>query len=67
MQLEFHFDPRTEPVDDRHETVHGEPSEVRVANARKIGCGDLGAAVGGTYAQAFPVERVDDLELLATP
>jgi hypothetical protein len=60
MQLDFHFDSGTEAVDDLHEPVHCETSEIRVANSRKIGSGDSGAPVGGAHAQAFAIKRTND-------
>src|ERR1035437_1751468 len=56
----FDFDPRTEPVDDRHKTIDCKPPEVGITDAREICRGNAGAAVGGAHGQEFPVERLDD-------
>ena len=50
----------TEPVDDRHKAIDRETVQVCVADAREVGRGDAGTAMGGTDGQAFTVERLDD-------
>lgn len=57
---DLHLDARSEPVDDRHEAIHGEPPEVRIADAREVRRRNAGAAVRGAHSQVFPVERLDD-------
>ena len=58
--FQFHIDARSEPVDDRHEAIHGEAPEVRITNAREVGRRRARAAMRAAHAQAFPVERLDD-------
>src|SRR6058998_339572 len=61
MHPDFHFHPRPEPVDDRHEAVHGEPPQLRMADAGEVcGC-NPGAVVRGPHSQVFAIERLDDL------
>src|ERR1017187_9807637 len=59
--LDLHFDSRSEPVDDQHEPIEGEPPEIRVPNPREVGRGNPGAALCAAYAQPFPVQCPDDL------
>jgi len=56
--LDPYFDARAEPVDYRDEAVDGEPSEVCIADARKVGCGSSRAVVGSAYAQSLPIKRL---------
>jgi hypothetical protein len=54
------LDSRTEPVQNSHKPVDGEPPEVRVPDAGEVRRRDAGAAVGGPDGVPFPVERLDD-------
>ena len=58
---DLHLNARSEPVDDRHQPIDDEPSEVRITDAREIGRGNRCAAVRATHAQALSVEDFDDL------
>src|SRR5258706_7020215 len=55
-----HFHTRPEPVDDRHQAIDCEASEVGIANAREVGRRNPGAAVCCAHAQTVPVERLND-------
>ena len=57
----LYLDARPKAVDDRHETIHREPAEIRVAYPRKIGRGNAGSRVRGTNSQSFPVQRLHNL------
>jgi hypothetical protein len=56
-----HLDSSAEPVDDRHEPIDGEATEIGVSNARKISRRYPCASLRLTGAQAFLVERPDYL------
>src|SRR5208282_5185618 len=56
----LYLDARAEPVDDRHEAINGEPSEVRVADAREVGRRNACAPVRPPHGQVFPIERLND-------
>jgi hypothetical protein len=58
--FDFHIDARSQPIDDRHKPIHGEPPEICVADARKVRRGNPRAVVRGAHGQVFPVERLDD-------
>jgi hypothetical protein len=47
-------------MNDRHEAIDGQPSEIRVANAREVGRRNAGSVMRSAHSQAFPIERLDD-------
>jgi hypothetical protein len=57
---DFDLDLRTEAVDDCHKTVHREPCEVGIPDAREVGGGDARPGMSGAHGEAFLVERLDD-------
>src|SRR3972149_6734770 len=51
---------QSEPVDDRHQSIDREPSEVRIADAREVRRLNPCAAVRGTHAQPLSGEGFGD-------
>src|SRR5579872_3614865 len=47
---DFHLYARSEPVQDRHKPIQSKPPEVRISDAREVGCRNPGAAVRGAHA-----------------
>jgi len=58
--LNLHFDPGTQSVDDRHEPVDREPVEVGIPNAREIRGRHPGATMGHPHSHAFTVKHPDN-------
>jgi hypothetical protein len=48
-------------IQNGHETIHREPPEVGVANAREVGRSDAGARMGFADAQIFLIQYLNDL------
>ena len=59
--LDLNLHARGEPIDGRDQTVDGEAPEIGVADTREVGGRNPGGAMSPAHAQAFPVERLDDL------
>lgn len=58
---DFHFDPRPEAIQNRNQPIHGEAAQVGVSKPREVRRGHAGAFVRGAHAEAFAIEREDDL------
>jgi hypothetical protein len=56
----LYLDARPEPVDDRHEAIGSEPSEVCISDAREVGRSNPSAAVRSAHGQALPIKGLDD-------
>src|ERR1017187_3376533 len=59
--LDRHMHTRPEPADDRHQAVHRETAQVRVADAREIGRRYPSSDLRRTNRQTFTVERLNNL------
>lgn len=54
------FDARAKAVEDRHQAIHGEAREVRIANSGEVRRGDSGTFVGCADREAVAVEDLDN-------
>jgi hypothetical protein len=55
-----HLNPRSQSVDDRHETVNCEAFQFRIVDTREVGRRHAGASVCCAHAQSLTVQRLDD-------
>src|SRR5947207_207920 len=59
FDLYFHL--RANPIEDGYETIHSKPSQIRIADARKVGGGYSAKIMPPAHTQFLPIERFDNL------
>lgn len=59
--LHPHLDTRTQSIDDGHQAVNRETTQVSIANTGKIRRGNPGAGVSFPYGEAVAIKCLDDL------
>ena len=60
MHADFHFDARAEAVEDRHQAINGEATEIGVADAREVRRCNARSGVSRAHGQLVSVQRLDD-------